>query len=217
MSPHPKTGTGRDTTHRRWKRIYGHLRSIANEEKSGKVQAVVMGHSLTVFSAYYRTLSRLTGHESDAARRAKHIDEAARLSALMSGPSCEHAMQRWNKKRTFLHPTGTGEHSTLPACFCTHAGGSMMVHGTRASGIVVRGLKAHTAHPKEPATAQPVADVSAGDLSGCMLALAQAVKSEPESFSLHHAAQRLQRRPSCRSPYRKGAKHQPELPAQHAG
>lgn len=99
MSADPKTSPGHDTACKRWKRIYGHLRSIANEENSGKVQAVVMGQSVTVFSAYYRTDSRLTGLESDAARRARHIDEAARLSALMSGPSCEYTMQRWNKRR----------------------------------------------------------------------------------------------------------------------
>ena len=49
-------------------------------------------------------------------------------------------------------------------------------------------LTIHLDRKKKRTTAQLVADVSVGDLSGRMLALAEAVTSEPRNFTLAHAA-----------------------------
>jgi hypothetical protein len=85
----------------KWKAAFGKLRSIANEERSGKISAVLMGQSVTVYSRYYRTAWRLHGLESDAARRANHITEAARLTA--KSPSWDYRMTHWNKARARTH------------------------------------------------------------------------------------------------------------------
>ena len=49
-------------------------------------------------------------------------------------------------------------------------------------------LTIHLERRKAKTTAQLVADVSVGDLSGRMLALAEAVTSEPHNFTRAHAA-----------------------------
>ncbi len=88
------------TAKARWKHAYGHLRAIANEQKTGKVQAVIGGQSVTVFSIYYQTPHRLAGLETDAARRAKHIDAASSASRLpLAGWWSSHQSLVWAKQR----------------------------------------------------------------------------------------------------------------------
>lgn len=87
----------------RWKRTYSHLRSIANDQKDGKVQAVVMGHTVTVRSAWGRPTFRLATLETDAARRARYINEAARLTSPTDNGRWDDRMYRWHKARASAH------------------------------------------------------------------------------------------------------------------